>query len=106
MTWISYDLDDRYNIKTRTKKINQVMGALNYFGISPKVEIRGKIQIYLAILVHLFRWGCASWVLNLDLLHKLKVLNMRYIRLILNIKCCDVGDLSFYNKQERSNNKI
>ena len=81
------------------------MGALNFVGISPQVEIQGKIQIYLAILVHLFRWGSASWVLNQDLLHKLKVLNMRYIRLILNVKCCDVGDLSFTTRKKEVTTK-
>ena len=52
-SWISYDFDDRYNIESRIKITNQVMGAISFCLISPQVDIRAKFHIHLTILINL-----------------------------------------------------
>ena len=78
-SWISYDLDDRCDIESRTKKVNQATGTLKLFWIYPQVDIREIIHISLAVLIHLFLWDCEYWDLNKDLIYKLEVFHMRCI---------------------------
>ena len=67
-SWISYDLNDEYDIKARIKKANNAMGALKCFWSAPEVDTHAKYLIYMAIPFNLLLWGCESWVTNLDVL--------------------------------------
>ena len=60
-SWISYDLNDEYDIKARIKKANKAMGALTFFWNVPEVDIHAKYLIYMAIPFNLLLWGSESW---------------------------------------------
>ena len=53
-SWISYDLNDEYDIKARIKKANKTMGALKCFWNTPEVDIHAKYLIYMAIKVGIY----------------------------------------------------
>ena len=74
-SWISYDLNDEYDKKTRIKKKKKTMGALNCFGNAPEIDMHAKYLTYMDIPFHLLIWGSESWTTNLDVLKKLKIFN-------------------------------
>ena len=47
--WISYDLNDEYDIKARIKKANNTMSVLKFFWNAPEVDTHAKYLIYMAI---------------------------------------------------------
>ena len=102
-SWISYDLDDTYDINSRIKRANQAMGALKFFWLSEKVDILSKYLIYMAVPVNLLLWGCESWALTKVSLKKLEVFHMRSLRRILKIKWSDVIDEKITNVSVRKN---
>ena len=59
-SYISFDLDDIYDINSRIKKANQIMGALKFFWSSENVDIHAKYLIYIAVPLNLLLWGCES----------------------------------------------
>ena len=51
--YISFDLDDIYDINSRIKKASQIMGALKFFWSSENVDIHTKYLIYMAVPLNL-----------------------------------------------------
>ena len=51
-SWISYDLNDEYDIKAWIKKTDNAIGALIVFWSAPEVDNLAKYLIYMAIPVH------------------------------------------------------
>ena len=81
-SWISYDLNDEYDIKARIKKANNAMGVLKFFWSAPEVDTHAKYLIYMVIPFNLLLWGSESLASNLDVFNKLEVFRMRCIRRI------------------------
>ena len=94
-------MNDEYDIKARIKKANNAMGALKFFWSAPEVDTHAKYLIYMAIPFNLLLWGCESWATNLDVLKKLEVFHLRYIRRILGINWDNVRDEKISNLQVR-----
>ena len=63
-SWISYDLNDLFDLEKRIMKANQSMGALNCFWNAKEVDIHAKYLIYSAVTINLLLWGCESWALR------------------------------------------
>ena len=59
-SWISYDLTDSYDILSKIKKSNQVIGALKFFWQANEVDVKSKYLIYMVIPLNLLLWGCES----------------------------------------------
>ena len=104
-SYISFDLDDIYDINSRIKKANQIMGALKFFWSSEKVDIHAKYLIYMAVPLNLLLWGCESWATTKKSIRKLEVFHMRCLRRILNIKWSDVIDKKITNVSVRKSFK-
>ena len=100
-SYISFDLDDIYDINSRIKKANQIMGALKFFWSSENVDINAKYLIYMAVPLNLLLWGCESWATTQESIRKLEVFHMRCLRRILNIKWSDVIDEKITNVSVR-----
>ena len=81
-SWISYDLNDEYDIKARIKEANNAMGVLKFFWSAPEVDTHAKYLIYMVIPFNLLLWGNESLASNLDVFKKLEVFRLRYIRRI------------------------
>ena len=100
-SYISFDLDDIYDINLRIKKANQIMGALKFFWSSENDDIHAKYLIYMAVPLNLLLWGCESWATTQESIRKLEVFHMRCLRRILNIKWSDVIDEKITNVSVR-----
>ena len=100
-SYISFDLDDIYDINSRINKANQIMGALKFFWSSENVDIHAKYLIYMAVPLNLLLWGCESWATTKESIRKLEVFHMRCLRRILNIKWSDVIDEKITNVSVR-----
>ena len=71
-SWISYDLNDLFDLEKRIMKAYQSMGALNCFWNTKEVDIHAKYLIYSAVTINLLLWGCESWALTRKNLKKWK----------------------------------
>ena len=78
-------------------KVNQSMGALNYFWNAKEVDTRAKYLIYSAITINLLLWRCESWALTRKNLKKFEVIHLRLLRKILGIRWSDVMDEKIKN---------
>ena len=47
-SWISYNLNDEYDIKARIKKVNKAMGVLKFFWSALEVDTYAKYLMYMA----------------------------------------------------------
>ena len=83
--YISYSLQDDYDINKRISQASSAMGALNHFWSDRTVENYSKYLIFRAIPINLLLWGSESWSLRETTLSKLEVFLHQSIRKILRI---------------------
>ena len=72
-SYISYSLQDDYDIKSRIAAATKAFGALTKFWYNQHVDTYSKYLIFRAIPMNLLLWGCKAWSLRQSLLDKLEV---------------------------------
>ena len=70
--YISYSLQDDYNVEVRISQVSTATGTLNPFWRNDAVDDFSKCLIFCAIPYNLLLWGCESWALQEATLKKLK----------------------------------
>ena len=85
-SWISFSLQDDYDVGRRIGAANASMGALEKFWRDHHANMHSKYMIFWAIPCNLLLWGCESWDLRQSLLDKLEVLLHFSTRRILGIR--------------------
>jgi len=85
----------------RIRKAKSLMGAAKHFFDNKDVNKRIKSQIYVAGPLNALLWGCESWNLTKNNLHKLAVFHHGTIRRILGIKWNQVREQHQKNKEVR-----
>ena len=95
--FITYSLQDNFNIKHRLAQASAAMGSLQHFWADNAVNIHSNYLIFCAIPVNLALWGCKSWALRETLIKKLEVFFHRSIRRILGISITQVIDKHITN---------
>ena len=54
----------RVRYTTKNEKVNQAMGALNFFWNTDSVDLYDKYTIFMAVPLNLLLWGCESWAIT------------------------------------------
>ena len=105
-SWISYNLQDDYDINMRIASASKSMGALKLFFHRAEVSLQAKYLVFMAIPINLLLWGCESWALRKDLLNKLERFVRRKIRGILKLNMWHIKEqrITIKQLQERFNN--
>ena len=94
VSFLSYNLQDDYDISSRILQANKSFGAMKEFSGRPEVTLRSKKLFSRAAQTSLLLWGCKSWALREELLLNLEVFVLRKIRTILKINLYDIEDLA------------
>jgi hypothetical protein len=100
-SYISYSLQDDYDIKSRIAAATKAFGALTKFWYNQHVDTYSKYLIFRAIPMNLLLWGCEAWSLRQSLLDKLEVFLTRNVRKILRISMYQVQKERITNDQVR-----
>mgnify|MGYP006196714589 FL=1 len=100
-SYISYSLQDDYDIKSRIAAATKAFGALTKFWYNQHVDTYSKYLIFRAIPMNLLLWGCEAWSLCQSLLDKLEVFLTRNVRKILRISMYQVKKERITNDQVR-----
>ena len=102
-SYMSYSLQDDYDIDARLAAVNASMGSLSKFLTDASVNNRRKYLIFLDVPINMLLWGCEIWALRTSLLKKLEVFLHRSIRRILGISTTEVKYQRITNETIRRN---
>ena len=94
-------LNEDTEIETRIAKAKSLMGAAKHFFDNKDVDNRIKSQIYVAGPLNALLWGCESWNLTKNNLHKLTAFHHGAFQRILRIKWSQVRKRQIKNREVR-----
>ena len=85
-TYISWNLDDAYDVKERIKSANKIFGAVkrNFYG-SSSFPLELCIRWFNAIVVNVLLCGCQSWALRSKHRNDLQVCYRQHLRTMLRV---------------------
>jgi hypothetical protein len=78
-SYISYSLQDDYDIKSRIAAATKAFKALTKFWYNQHVDTYSKYLIFQVIPMNLLLWGCEAWSLRQSLQDKLEVFLTRNV---------------------------
>jgi hypothetical protein len=99
-SYISYSLQDDYDIKSHIAAATKAFGALTKFWYNQHVDTY-KYLIFRAIPMNLLLWGCEAWSLRQSLQDKLEVFLTQNVQKILRISMYQVKKERIANDQVR-----
>jgi hypothetical protein len=82
---ITKDLEDSKEIKARIGKANGILNILNNLWRSKGLTLNMKNQFYIAMIVNILQWRCASFTLRAIDLKKLEVFHHKGIQQVLSV---------------------
>ena len=105
-SYISYSLQDGYDIGAHLEAGNKSMEALSKFWTDASVNNRNKYLIFVTIPINILLWGCEIWELRTYLQKKLEVFLHHSIQHILGIIMTELKDQNTTNDTVRKNSSI